>query len=137
MHTDNCRLAQGAEVTQNERKQTCLLSFHSCLPSMPAASSARSPLPGPLERPDRKGHRTLSIPCSRSAWRASLERLGCGSGMKRPLNGIDRTWMDAQKTDRFSLSALTASALRALASEGFEQGLSLSSQRAQLNSLRW
>jgi len=49
-HTDNCRLAQGVEVSQSERKQTCLLSFHSCLPSVPAASSAGSPLPGPLER---------------------------------------------------------------------------------------
>jgi hypothetical protein len=63
-HTDNCRLAQGVEVSQNEKKQTCLLSFHSCLPSMPAASSAGSPLPGPLERPH-----------SESGGRSSLERI--------------------------------------------------------------
>jgi hypothetical protein len=77
-HTDNCRLAQGFEVSQNERKQTCLLSFHSCLPSMPATSSAGSPLPGPLERPHTKVHRTLSIPYSRSASADSFRGLELG-----------------------------------------------------------
>jgi len=42
--------AQGAEVSRNARIQARLFSFHSRLPSVPAAPSAGSPLRGPLER---------------------------------------------------------------------------------------
>jgi len=54
--TESSKFAQGAEVSQNARKQARLFSSHSCLPSMPVASSAGSPLRGPLERLGCRGH---------------------------------------------------------------------------------
>jgi hypothetical protein len=79
MNADKHRLAQGAEVSQNAKRQARLFFPHSCLPSMPAASSAGGSLCGPLERLNCRGlayhaqaQRTRRKTVrSRTAWRSS------------------------------------------------------------------